>query len=149
MIHWIEKILEEWQQDCRIDPLSLDEVSRQTPELHAKYLAMLSQTKLKLKQAEFKQKELMKQKWLWYNGKLSQEEIEELDWDPDPFNGLKILKGEMEHYVEADPELVQSEARIELLKTCIDTLKEIVENIKWRHQTIGNMIKWKQFEAGY
>lgn len=145
----LEKILEEWQKDCRIDPLSLDEVSRQTPELHAKYLSMLSQTKLKLKQAEFKQKELMKDKWLWYNGKLSQEEIETLGWDPDPFNGLKILKGEMEHYIEADPELVASEAKIELLKTCIDTLKEIVENIKWRHQTISNMIRWKQFEAGF
>lgn len=145
----LDKILDEWKKDARIDPLNIDESSRLTPELHAKYLAMLSQTKLKLKQAEFKQKDLMKWKWLWYNGKLSQEEVEELGWDPDPFNGLKILKGEMEHYVETDPELVASEAKIELLKTTIDTLKEIVENLKWRHQTIGNMIRWKQFEAGF
>lgn len=145
----LEKILEEWKKDAHIDPTNIDEASRLTPELHAKYLSMLSQTKLKLKQAEFKQKELMKHKWLWYNGKLSQEEVEELGWDPDPFNGLKILKGEMEHYVEADPELVESEAKIEYLKTTIDTLKEIVENIKWRHQTIGNIIRWKQFEAGF
>ena len=27
-------------------------------------------------------------------------------------------------------------------------LKEIIENIKWRHQTISNIIKWKQFESG-
>lgn len=145
----LDKILDEWKKDARIDPLNIDESSRLTPELHAKYLAMLSQTKLKLKQAEFKQKDLMKWKWLWYNGKLSQEEVEELGWDPDPFNGLKILKGEMEHYVETDPELVASEAKMELLKTTIDTLKEIVENLKWRHQTIGNMIRWKQFEAGF
>ena len=145
----LEKILEEWKKDAHIDPTNIDEASRLTPELHAKYLSMLSQTKLKLKQAEFKQKELMKHKWLWYNGKLSQEEVEELGWDPDPVNGLKILKGEMEHYVEADPELVESEAKIEYLKTTIDTLKEIVENIKWRHQTIGNIIRWKQFEAGF
>lgn len=145
----LEKILDEWKTDSRIDPLNVDESSRLTPELHAKYLSMLSQTKLKLKQAEFKQKDLMKWKWLWYNGKLSQEEVEELGWDPDPFNGLKILKGEMEHYVETDPELVASEAKIELLKTTIDTLKEIVENLKWRHQTIGNIIRWKQFEAGF
>jgi len=30
----------------------------------------------------------------------------------------------------------------------IDTLSEIVNNLNWRHQTIGNMIKWKVFEAG-
>jgi hypothetical protein len=145
----LDKILDEWKKDARIDPTNIDESSRLTPELHAKYLSMLSQTKLKLKQAEFKQKDLMKWKWLWYNGKLSQEEVEEFGWDPDPFNGLKILKGEMEHYVETDPELVASEAKIELLKTTIDTLKEIVENLKWRHQTIGNIIRWKQFEAGF
>ena len=145
----LDKILEEWQVDCRIDNAHPDESSRITPELHAKYLALLSETKLKLKQAEFKQKELMKWKWLWYNGKLSQEEVTELGWDPDPFNGLKILKGEMEHYIEADPELVASEAKLEMLKTTIDTLKEIVTNLNWRHQTIGNMIRWKQFEAGF
>ena len=145
----LEKVLEEWKVDSRIDPTSIDESSRVTPELHAKYLNMLSQTKLRLKDAEFKQKQLMKKKWLWYQGKLPQEEVVELGWNPDPFNGLKILKGEMEHYVEADPELIASEAKIEYLKTVIDTLKEIVENLKWRHQTIGNIIRWKQFEAGF
>lgn len=145
----LDKILEEWREDCRIDNAHPDESSRITPELHAKYLSLLSETKLKLKQAEFKQKELMKWKWLWYNGKLSQEEVTELGWDPDPFNGLKILKGEMEHYIEADPELVASEARLEMLKVVIDTLKEIVTNLNWRHQTIGNMIRWRQFEAGF
>lgn len=145
----LNEILDEWKIDSKIDPISIDETSRKTPELHAKYLTLLSQTKLKLKQTEFKQKELMKQKWLWYNGKLSQDEIISLGWDPDPFNGLKILKGEMEHYIEADPELQESEARIEYLKTTIDTLKEIVDNIKWRHQTIKNIIENKKFEAGF
>lgn len=145
----LENILEEWQTDCRIDPNSIDEASRFTPELHAKYLALLSNSKLKLKQLEFKQKDLMKLKWLWYQGKMSQDEILELGWNPDPFNGLKILKGEMEHYVEADPELQISEAKIQYIKTTIDTLKEIVENLKWRHQTIKNIIEYKKFEAGF
>jgi hypothetical protein len=145
----LDKILEEWQTDCRIDPNAIDESSRQTPELHAKYLSILSHTKLKLKQAEFKQKELMLLKWKWYQGKMPHEEVIELGWDPDPFDGLKVLKGEMEHYVEADPELVASEAKIEYLKNCIDTVKEIVENLKWRHQTVKNIIEYKKFEAGF
>lgn len=145
----LEQILEEWKTDARIDSLSLDEASRVTPELHAKYLGLLSRAKLKMKQKQFEQKNLMKDKWLWYNGKMSQEEVNALGWNPDPFDGLKIMKGDMEHYVEADPELQESEAKIEYLKTMIDTLKEIVENLKWRHQTVGNMIRWKQFEAGF
>jgi Recombination, repair and ssDNA binding protein UvsY. len=37
---------------------------------------------------------------------------------------------------------------IEYLQTLVDTLSEIMENIKWRHQNIGNMIKWRQFTSG-
>ena len=147
----LEKIFEEWKKDThhfKVNP-DLEELSRMVPELHAKYLELLSKNKIKLKQAEFDQNRLMKNKWLWYNGKLSQEEVEAFGWDPDPFNGLKILKGEMQHYVEADPELQESEAKIELLKNTIDTLKEIVDNLKWRHQSISNIIRWKQFEAGF
>jgi len=145
----LKKILSDWEVDCVISDAKIDESSRKTPELHAKYLSLYSDAKLKLKQAQFKQKELMKLKWLWYNGKLSQSEVEELGWDPDPFDGLKILKGDMEHYVEADPELVESEAKIEYIKTVIDTLKEILDNLKWRHNNIKNIIEWKKFESGY
>ena len=74
--------------------------------------------------------------------------IEEKNWKPDPFNGLKILKGEMEYYYDADPEIQKSEEKIQYLKTIIETVHEIVNNLNWRHQTIGNMIKWRQFEAG-
>lgn len=144
----LNKILEEWKEDSQLETNYLDESSRQTPFLHSKYLELLSNAKLQLKQAEYKQKSLMKKKWLWYNGKLSQQEIEELGWDPDPFDGLKILKGEMEHYVNADPELVESQAKIDYLITMIDTLKEILSHITWRHQTIKNMIDWRKFESG-
>lgn len=145
----LEQLHAEWKSDSQIEFNKLDVSSVETPKLHAKYLELLSTYKLKLKDAEFKQKELMKNKWLWYNGKLDQDEIEKLGWDPDPFDGLRILKGEMQHYVEADPELVASEAKMAYLNTIIETLKEILENIKWRHQTIRNAIEWKKFEAGF
>lgn len=144
----LEKILDEWREDCTIDNMRLDETSRNTPLLHAKYLELLSQSKLRLKRAELKQKSLLKDKWLWYNGKMSQEEVVEKGWDPDPFNGLKVMKGDMDHYYDSDPEIQKSEELIEYWKTVVATLTEIVDTIKWRHQTIGNIIKWKQFESG-
>ena len=137
-----------WKDDCEISRNDLAESSRLTPTLHAKYLEILSTTKLNMKRAEFQQKTLLKNKWLYYNGKMDQSELEAFGWDPDPFQGLKVLKGEMEYYYDADPEIQKSEEKIQYLKTIVDTLSEIVENIKWRHQTIGNMIKWRQFESG-
>ena len=145
----LEQILANWQKDCQIISDDLSEVSRATPALHSKYLNELSLAKLKLKDAEMKQKTLLKDKWLWYNGKMPQEKIEQLGWAYDPLDGLKIMKGDMDHYYDSDPEIQASELKIQYLKTTIDTLKEIVEALRWRHQTISNMIKWKQYEAGF
>ena len=83
-----------------------------------------------MKRAEFAQKTLLKQKWLWYNGKMDPIAMNELGWDPDPFNGLKILKGEMEHYYDSDPEIQKSEETVQYWKTVIDSFeREVYENI--------------------
>ena len=144
----LESILKEWQDDCEISQHQLDEVSRQTPSLHAKYLQYLALAKLQLKRSENNQKTLLKQKFLYYNGKMSQEEILSTGWDLDPFNGLRMLKGEMDYYYDSDPEIQKSEEKVVYHKTLIETLTNIVDTLKWRHQTIRNMISWRQFEAG-
>lgn len=144
----LQAILEEWQHDCIIDNRKLDEISRDTPKLHAKYLEKLSFAKLSLKRAEASQKILLKNKWLWYNGKMTQEQMDHLGWSYDPLDGLKIMKGEMDYYYDSDPDIQKSEEKIQYWKTVIETLTEIVDSLKWRHQTIGNIIRWKQFEAG-
>ena len=144
----LKTILEMWSVDSIIEETSLDEASRQSPILHAKYLELHSLTRLRLKKAEQKQKILLKEKWLYYNGKMDHSEIIEKGWEPDPFNGLKILKGEMDYYYNSDPEIVASEEKVEYYKVLIQHLTEIVDTLKWRHQTIGNMIRWRQFESG-
>ena len=144
----LQNIIDMWKVDCEIPKNNLDEASKVTPTLHAKYMEMLAHAKLTRKRVEHQQKLLLKDKWLYYNGKMDQQEIEEKNWAHDPFNGLKILKGEMEYYYDSDPEIQQSEDKIVYWKTVIETLTDIIDNIKWRHQTIGNMIKWRQFESG-
>ena len=134
----LNDILEQWKTDSLIE-MPLDESSKQTPKLHSKYLKLLSLAKFQLKKAEMEQKTLLKDKWLYYNGKLSEEEINEKGWSPDPFNGLKILKGEMDYYYDADPEIQKSEEKIEYYKNTVSVLTEIVDTIKWRHKTIMNI----------
>ena len=144
----LKEVLAEWANDNQIHETHLDESSRKTPILHSKYLEKLANAKLLLKKAEFSQKTLLKEKWLYYNGKMDQEQIEKMGWDPDPFDGLKVLKGEMDYYYDADPEIQKSEEKIQYFKTLVETLTDIVDTIKWRHQTISNIIKWKQFQSG-
>ena len=144
----LKQIHSMWIKDCKIDTYQLDETSRKTPALHAKYIQMWSTAKLELRRAERAQKSLLKEKWLYYNGKMDHETLKEKGWNPDPFDGLKVLKGEMDYYYDSDPEIQKSEELIQYWKTYIETVTEIVDNLKWRHQTISNMIRWKQFESG-
>ncbi len=144
----LKKIHEMWATDSQIDNMKLDEASRLTPMLHSKYLSLLSTTKLQLKKSEHQQKILLRDKWLWYNGKMSKEKMDSLGWTYDPTDGLKILKGEMDYYYNSDLDIQKSEEKIQYYKTLIEVLTEIIDNLKWRHQTIRNIISWKQFESG-
>ena len=49
----LEDILNMWKRDAEIKPITLDESSRDTPKLHAKYLELLSIAKLKLKKKKY------------------------------------------------------------------------------------------------
>ena len=144
----LKKIHDMWAKDSQIDNMKLDESSRLTPMLDSKYLSLLSTTKLQLKKSEHQQKILLRDKWLWYNGKMSKEKMDALGWTYDPTDGLKILKGEMDYYYNSDLEIQKSEEKIQYYKILIEVLTEIIDNLKWRHQTIRNIISWKQFESG-
>ena len=144
----LENVLEMWKKDNVIDEMALDESSRETAKLHSKYLELYSTSKLRLKQLELEFKVLLKDKFNHYNGKLSQEELDEKGWDYDPLNGLTVLKGDMDKWYDADPVIQEQQAKIQYLEELTDTLKEILENIKWRHQTVRNMIEWRKFTSG-
>ena len=144
----LDQILDEWNHDQKIDQNDLTLSSRKASAFHSKYLRMLASAKLLLKKAELDQKKILKLKWLYYNGKMDEKTLLDLGWNPDPFDGLKVLKGELDYYYDSDPEIQKSEEKIHYYKTMVDTLHNIVDTLKWRHQTIRNMIDWKRFESG-
>ena len=143
----LEDILKDWEDDCQIGH-RLDKASHDTPQLHGKYLNYLTQAKLILKRSEASQATLLKKKFLWYNGKLPKEDIDNLGWSHDPFDGLKMMKTDLSYYYESDKELQASEAKIVYYRTMIETLKEMVDMLKWRSNTIKNIIEIRKFEAG-
>ena len=137
-----------WKEDCVVDDIELDKSSLDVPKLHAKYSELLSDTLVKLKQKQFQYNLLIKDKWLWFNGKMSEDEVKARGWNPDPFDGLKIMKNDMQIFFNADKDLQEMNAKVEYLKVTIDFLKECMQNITWRHQTIRNTIDWRKFMAG-
>jgi hypothetical protein len=143
------EVLEMWQRDGKIDELKLDDTTIRMARVHSKYLELLTVAKMTRKKRELEYKTLLKDKWLYYNGKLSKDQIDTFKWEYDPFGGLnKPLKGDMNYYYDADTDIQRAQALLEVEKILVETLEEIMNTIRWRHQNIGNIIKWRAFEAG-
>jgi hypothetical protein len=145
----IEEVLKMWKEDSIINDLKLDDTTIKMARIHSKYLELITIAKIRRKKKDLNYKTLLKDKWLYYNGKLSKEQIDIFQWEYDPFGGLnKPLKGDMNYYYNADIDIQKAQAALEYDKVLIETLEEIMSTIRWRHQNIGNIIKWRSFEAG-
>jgi len=144
----LKNIQDMWNSDCPIDDIELDASSLEVPKLHAKYSELLSEKKLAVIRYERQMKELNKDKWLWYGGKMTRDKIEEKNWDYDPFDGLTVLKSDYDKFTGADKDIQDLNDKLEYLRITVEVLTDIVSQITWRHQTIKNIIEWRKFMAG-
>ena len=129
----LEELRKEWSKDCEIDDIELDKSSLEVPKLHAKYQEFLTDNILVLKNLEFQYNTLLKNKWLWYNGKMSEQQIKELGWEDDPFDGLKVMKNDMQVWYNADQDLQRMSGKVEYQKIIINFLKECMQNLSLIH----------------
>lgn len=145
----LDQLLEMWKEDSIIDDMNLDVTTMKCAVLHSKYLELHSVAKLQLKRKIAELSILKKDKWLYYNGKMAKEDMDKHGWPYDPFNGMsKPMKGDMEMYYDTDKDLQKANAQIDYQKTISEALDEIMGTIRWRHQSVKNIITWKQFSAG-
>lgn len=145
----IESLLKMWSEDSKIDEINLDKTSVAGAALHSKYLEIYSLAKLRLKKKELSMAILKKDKWLYYNGKMSKEEMDNRGWAYDPFDGMtKPLKSDMDMFYQTDPDISHMQLQIDCQLSFVDACKEILDTLRWRSSTIKNIIEFKKFQAG-
>ena len=130
------------EKDLKINDTELDLESLKTPQLHNKYLKHLNKFKLLLSKSQIDYYTLRKEKWEYYTGKAPQQVYAEK-----PFN-LKILKTDIDKYMDADPELVKLKQKVEYIQTVIDFLDRTIKQISNRGFKIKNSIDWRKFTSG-
>ena len=141
-----EEIQKLWTSDCPIDETELAQESVKIPQLHNKYLIFYSNEKLRLKTQRFDHSKLVKLKKEYYGGKMSQEELEAIDWEPFQH---KLLKADVEQYVDADDNVIESKKILALQEEKVDYLEAIVKGLSTRGYLIKNAIDWKRFTEGH
>ena len=141
----LDEILALWAHDSKIDNIELDKESLKIPSLHNKYLKIYTQENLHLKKMTHDFKEMERNKFEYYSGKLCEEELEEFGWDQ--FDH-KLLKQDIPRYLESDSELITMLLKIDYQKEKVETVKSIMSSINGRSYHISNAIKWQQFLNG-
>lgn len=142
----LEQLMEMWRVDCSIDDNHLGEASTDTPNLHSKYVQYLVTYKLKQAKIKGEYNLLRKNKFRYYRGELSRQELEDLGWMQ--WQGTKPLKNEMDEFLQGDTDLVQMEQKVEYLNTIVFFLESVMTQIRSRDFQIKNGIEWKKFLVG-
>lgn len=137
-----ENIMQMWEQDSKIDPLELDTASLTIPVLHAKYFKIFSDYRFKRKQTALNLKQLIRRKFEYYSGKSDAQEYKEKPFD------LKILKTDLNLYIESDEEIKELQLKLDMYEIIIDYLDGVIKMISNRSYQIKNAIQWKSYIDG-
>jgi hypothetical protein len=85
---------------------------------------------------------MKREKWEYYTGK-APAEVYALK----PFD-LKILKTDIDKYLESDEDLQKLKQKVDYLQTTVDYLDRTIRLISNRGFTIKNAIDWRKFTSG-
>lgn len=142
----IEQIKADWKEDCKIDETQIVSASINTPMLHAKYVSILVDTKIRLSKMNNEYNTIKRKKQKYFKGEMSREELAENGWDQYQYN--KPLKGELEELLLADPDVIKYKFRIDYLLAMVSLLESIMDAIKGRNFIIKNVLTWNQYLSG-
>ena len=142
----LNELQDMWQEDCKIDDLNLGQESTKTPELHSKYLGMLSTFKLQLRKNKSNLLSLRRIKWKYYRGELSQQELNDLQWEQ--YLGNAPLNNQMNDFLDTDPDVIKLTDKVEYIDTCITLLEGVMRSLNSRSFDIKNAIEWTKFTNG-
>jgi hypothetical protein len=140
-----EDLQAEIEKDLAFDETQLDTESLRIPQLHNKYLKHLYSEKLVLKKLRIDLGELTRIKYEYYTGKLDEDTLKELGWEP--FQ-LRVLKNDVDMYLDGDKDMNRIKGRIQLQEERVDYIEATVKAISNRGWLIRNAIDWKKFLGG-
>jgi hypothetical protein len=141
----LKQIREMADKDLPIDETSLDRESLRIPLLHNKYLNILHDEKLLLQKYRIDFQKLQKIKWEYFTGKLDEETLKQKGWEP---FALRILKQDVELYMNADEELLGLQAKMQYQEEKVSYVESIIKGLNTRQYHIRDAISWRKFING-
>lgn len=140
-----DDINEMWSKDCKIDEGNIVNEAKRIPELHSKYYNLFFKEALRVKKLKADLKELEKAKMEYYSGSMCEEDLKERGWKPNP---LKILRNDLDKYIQSDKDVIQLSLKIAYHEERANYLENIIRQINNRNFVIKSMIDMLKFQSG-
>ena len=141
----IDDIYAEWEKDSQINRSELGDEALNIPKLHHKYFKIFTHERLLLRKQEVELKQLKLEKLEFYTLGPTKESHEK-GWRLPPQG--KILKSEVNNYIEADKDMVNLSLKLGIQHEKIDLLESIIKSLTARGFNIKAAIEWERFKVG-
>ena len=140
----LDDLLAMWSKDSEIDRTEPGKALLDIPKLHSKYLNILSNHRLLIRDCEFKYNRMKKIKWEYYTVKMDDEALKKHGWEPFPY----ILKSDITTYMEADEDLNRYVAQRMLHEEIVEVCNSILKELNSRTYQLRAFIDYEKFING-
>jgi len=141
----VEQIVNEWNKDCKIDETELGAESSKIPQVHNKYIKIFMGERIALYKLKAESKKTRRTLLEYYLGELDQDELDQLGR---PQFYKKLLKNEVDTYIESDDMMIESNLRLGMQEEKVSYLEAIIKIINNRGFQIKSAIDWAKFTTG-
>jgi hypothetical protein len=141
----LAKIVEMWDKDCKIDETELGSESTKIPQIHNKYMKIYMGERAVYFKMQSELKRMRRKLAEYYLGELDKEELD--DMGRDQFY-KKLLKNEVETYVESDSDMIETVLKVSMQGEKINYLEAIMKSLNNRGYNIKNALDWLKFTSG-
>lgn len=141
----LDEVNQMWAKDCKFDETNLISESLRIPSMHNKYFTLYAHEFLKFKRQKAKLLELEKAKREYYDGSMDEIELKERGWKPNP---LKILRTDINRYIETDKDIINMTLKVDYQSTIMHYLEDIIKQIHGRNYLIKNAVELMKFQNG-
>lgn len=142
----LAELTQESEKDIKIDFLKLTEELAHNQNLIGKWMTYQQVWETKYQFLDLEYRQLLASKTKYYTGKMSEDEIISKGWG---IEGTKILKADLNIWVDDDNDMIKAKKKMLILKQIINiidkTIDILVDQKKW---TIKNFIDYKKWLEG-
>lgn len=135
-----------WKADSPFNPTNIGETIASVPNLHCKYLDILTALRGKMRKVETEYNKMKALKIKYYRGEMTRQELEDYGWFQ--WQGNKPLKTEIDDFLKGDTDVIGLVDDVAEVKVCIEYVESVMKSIGQRGYDSKTYLDYLKFSNG-